>query len=130
MLPESCCSNPWYFSRLYEQSLWQTSCSHSIWSNHNVLQCNIMKVSKCPCIFHCTVSFEEYKHLLNLPPKVLQMFLGKHIIKMCNEHLKSVKNTLLINRAINRANFASTAHSYNVFIGIFHLVHTKNFLKT
>ena len=54
-----------------------------------------MKVSKCPCVFHCTVSFEEHEHPLNLPLKVLPMFLEKDVTKMRNENLKSVKNNLL-----------------------------------
>ena len=60
------------------------------------LQCNTtVKVSKCHCVFHCTVLFEQCENSLNLPLEVLQMFLGKDVIRMCNENLKSVKNTLL-----------------------------------
>ena len=54
-----------------------------------------VKTCKCPCVFHCTASFEEYEHPLNLPLEVLPMFLGKDVIKMCKENLKSVKKTLL-----------------------------------
>ena len=36
ILPGRCCSNPWCFYWLYEQNLWQTSCSHPRWGNHNM----------------------------------------------------------------------------------------------
>ena len=41
-----------------------------------------MKVSKCPWVFQCAVSFEEYDRPLNLPLEVLQMLLGKDVVKI------------------------------------------------
>ena len=60
-------------------------------------QCNTtMKVSKCPCIFHCTLTFEDMEKPLNLPLEVLQSYLQQDVIKLCSkENIKSFKDSLL-----------------------------------
>ena len=60
-------------------------------------QCNTtMKVSQCPCIFHCTLTFEDMEKPLNLPIEVLQSYLQQDVIKLCNkENIKSFKDSLL-----------------------------------
>ena len=60
-------------------------------------QCNTtMKVSKCPCIFHCTLTFEDMEMSLNLSLEVLQSYLQQDAIKLCsNENIKSFKGYLL-----------------------------------
>ena len=64
-----------------------TSCQH----------CNTtMKVSKCPCIFHCTITFEDMEKPLNLPLEVLQSYLQQDVIKLCSkENIKLFKGYLL-----------------------------------
>ena len=64
-----------------------TSCQH----------CNTtMKVSKCPCIFHCTITFEDMEKPLNLPLDVLQSYSQQDVIKLCSkENIKSFKDSLL-----------------------------------
>ena len=60
-------------------------------------ECNTtMKVSKCPCIFHCTLTFEDMEMSLNLSLEVLQSYLQQDAIKLCsNENIKSFKGYLL-----------------------------------
>ena len=60
-------------------------------------QCNTtMKVSQCPCVFHCTLTFEDMEKPLNLPLEVLQSYLQQDVIKLCNkENIKSFKDSLL-----------------------------------
>ena len=48
-----------------------------------------MELSKCYCLFHCTVSFKEYEHTLNLLLEISKMFLGKDVTKIGYDNLKS-----------------------------------------
>ena len=60
-------------------------------------QCDTtMKVSKCSCIFHCTLTFEDIKKPLNLQLEVLQSYLQQGVIKLCSkENIKSFKDSFL-----------------------------------
>ena len=55
-------------------------------------QCNTaVKVSKCPCIFYCTLTFEVMEKPLTIPLKLLNQYL----IKFCSkENIKSFKDSL------------------------------------
>ena len=47
-------------------------------------QCNTtVKVSKCACIFHCTLTFEDTEKPLNLSLEVVQSYLEQDVIKLC-----------------------------------------------
>ena len=55
-----------------------------------------MKVSKSPCIFHCSLTFKDMEKLLNLTPEVLKIYLKQDVIKLCSkENIKSFKDSLL-----------------------------------
>ena len=55
-----------------------------------------MKVSKCPCIFHCMLTFEDIEKPLNLPLEVLQSYLQQDVIKLCGkENIKLFNDCLL-----------------------------------
>ena len=66
-------------------------------------QCNTtMKVSKCPCIFHYTLTFQGMKKPLNLPLEVLQSCLQQDVIKLCSkENIKSFKDSLLFIKKVD-----------------------------
>ena len=48
-----------------------------------------MKLSKCPCIFHCTLTFEDMEKPLNLSLDVLQCYLQQDVIKLCSKKILS-----------------------------------------
>ena len=55
-----------------------------------------MKVSKCSCLFHCSLTFEDMEKPLNLAPEVLKIYLKQDVIKLCSkENIKSFKDSLL-----------------------------------
>ena len=55
-----------------------------------------MKVSKCPCIFHCTLTLKDIEKPLNLPLEVLQSYLQLDVITFrSKQNIKSFKDSLL-----------------------------------
>ena len=61
-----------------------------------------MKVSKCPCIFHCTLTLKDIEIPLNLPLEVLQSYLELDVITFCSkQNIKSFKDSLLFTEKVD-----------------------------
>ena len=61
-----------------------------------------MKVSKCLCIFHCTLTFEDMEQPSNLPLEDIQSYLQQDVIKLCSkENIKSFTDSLLFIKKVD-----------------------------
>ena len=97
MLPWSCYSNPWCFSTLYEQSLWETSCRHPRWSKHGMFTMwHNNESEQVPFRFPLYFIIQRIWASTEFTAlNFCKCFMEKDVARICNENLKSVKNSQL-----------------------------------